>query len=187
MRVVTDELLHQVRDKLVRAERPYALVGLLLMNTGMRLSEPIFAKRSDCVLDHEIPHFIVSQTELSNRKNKPSLRKIPLCGISLFAAQQLQMMATEEGSEWFVPRYAHFNGNGSCSAIINKFLKPFQFRSHMFRHSLIDRMKASNDIPVRLAESITGHSSGPSQFNHYGTVGYTLRQKLEVLRRISIE
>jgi hypothetical protein len=56
----------------------------------------------------------------------------------------------------------------------------------MFRHALIDRMKACNDIPTRLAESITGHYSGGSEFNNYGTVGYTLKQKLEVLNRIAI-
>jgi len=71
-------------------------------------------------------------------------------------------------------------------AITNKYLSDLDFRSHMFRHSLIDRMKACNDIPTRLAESITGHYSGGSEFNSYGTVGYTLEQKLEVLNRIAI-
>jgi hypothetical protein len=47
-------------------------------------------------------------------------------------------------------------------------------------------MKACNDIPTRLSESITRHSSGGSEFNNYGTVGYTLEQKLEVLNRIAI-
>jgi hypothetical protein len=47
-------------------------------------------------------------------------------------------------------------------------------------------MKACNDIPTRLAESIAGHASGGSEFNNYGTVGYTLEQKLEVLKRIAI-
>ncbi len=69
---------------------------------------------------------------------------------------------------------------------MNKYLSDLDFRSHMFRHALIDRMKACNDIPTRLAESITGHYSGGSEFNNYGTVGYTLEQKLEVLKRIAI-
>ena len=56
----------------------------------------------------------------------------------------------------------------------------------MFRHGLIDRMKPCNDIPTRLAESITGHSSGGSEFNNYGTIGYTLKQKLDVLNRIVV-
>jgi hypothetical protein len=35
-------------------------------------------------------------------------------------------------------------------------------------------------------QHITGHCSGGSEFNNYGTVGYTLEQKLEVLKRIAI-
>jgi integrase len=69
---------------------------------------------------------------------------------------------------------------------VNKVLRQFEFRSHMFRHAIIDRMKACNDIPTRLAESITGHSSGGSEFNTYGTVGYTLEQKLEIIKRVAI-
>ena len=69
---------------------------------------------------------------------------------------------------------------------MNKALRQFEFRSHMFRHAIIDRMKACNDIPTRLAESITGHSSGGSEFNTYGTVGYTLEQKLKIIKRVAI-
>jgi integrase len=106
--------------------------------------------------------------------------------VSLFAARRLVEMAKCQGSEWLVPQYAHYHGSNSCSAIMNKYLANLDFRSHMFRHALIDRMKACNDIPTRLAESITGHSSGGSEFNNYGTVGYTLEQKLEVLNRIAV-
>jgi len=69
---------------------------------------------------------------------------------------------------------------------MNKYLADLDLKSHMLSHALIDRMKACNDNPTRLSESITGHSSGSSEFNNYGTVGYTLEQKLEVLNRISI-
>ena len=132
---------------------------------------------------HYIPNY---PTKLSNRKNKSSIRAVPLVGTSLYAAQRLFEYAKGEGSEWLAPEYAHYHGSNSCSAILNKHLKDLDFRSHMFRHALIDRMKACNDIPTRLAESITGHCSGGSEFNNYGTVGYTLEQKLEVLKRISI-
>jgi hypothetical protein len=37
-----------------------------------------------------------------------------------------------------------------------------------------------------LAESITGHSSGGSEFNTYGTIGYTLEQKLEVIKKVAV-
>jgi hypothetical protein len=53
-------------------------------------------------------------------------------------------------------------------------------------HALIDGLKACNVVPTRLAESITGHSSGGSDFNTYGTVGYTLEQKRDVLLRVLV-
>jgi len=186
MRAVTNELLVEVKQRLLTRVKPYKLIGLIQLNTGMRLSEPTFARLDDLVLDHPIPHLWVRRNELSNRKTKSSIRAVPLLGSSLYAATRLFEYAKGEGSEWLVPDYAHYHGSNSCSAILNKHLKDLDFRSHMFRHALIDRMKACNDIPTRLAESITGHYSGGSEFNNYGTVGYTLEQKLEVLKRIEI-
>jgi integrase len=186
MRVITDELMIEVKHRLMIRFTPYKLVGLIQLNTGLRLSEPVYARVKDCVLDHPIPHIWVRRNELSNRKTNSSIRAVPLVGISLFAAQRLVELAKVEGSEWLVPKYAHYHGSNTCSATMNKYLADLDFRSHMFRHGLIDRMKARNDIPTRLAESITGHSSGGSEFNNYGTVGYTLEQKLEVIQKICI-
>jgi hypothetical protein len=56
----------------------------------------------------------------------------------------------------------------------------------MFRHAFIDRLKACNDIPLPLAEAITGHGRHVSDFANYGTVGYTLEQKLEVICKVEI-
>ena len=183
---ITKELMHEVKAFLIAHRTPASMVGLIQLNTGLRLSEPVYARVEDCVLDHPIPHIWVRRNELSNRKTNSSIRAVPLVGISLFAAQRLVEFAKEEGSEWLVPKYAHYHGSNTCSATMNKYLADLDFRSHMFRHGLIDRMKARNDIPTRLAESITGHSSGGSEFNNYGTVGYTLEQKLEVLQKICI-
>jgi hypothetical protein len=47
-------------------------------------------------------------------------------------------------------------------------------------------MKACNDIPIPIAESITGHASTQSEFSSYGTIGYTLEQKLAVLKRVAV-
>ncbi len=76
--------------------------------------------------------------------------------------------------------------DGLDRMLTNKTLKPLQFTSHMFRHAFIDRLKGCGDIPVKLAESITGHSSGGSDFDHYGTVGYSLEQKLTVIKRVEV-
>lgn len=186
MRTITPELLQQVKAMLLKDRTQYKLVALLQLNTGFKLSEPMFALRKDLILDHEIPHLWIHRNELSDRKTKSSIRAVPLVGASYDAAVELNNISKWYDSQWLVTQYARENGNASCSAIINKYLKDLEFRSHMFRHALVDRLKACNDVPTRLAESITGHSSGGSDFNIYGTVGYTLEQKLEVLRRVEV-
>lgn len=186
MPIITTQLIEQVKACLLKNSTPHKLVALIQLNTGFRLSEPIFARFEDCVLDHDIPHLWIRRNALSDRKTKSSIRAVPLCGVSLDAAKELYKIARKKNSEWFVPHYARDNGNSSCSQIIKKTLKEFDFKSHMFRHAIIDRMKARNDIPTRLAESITGHSSGGSEFNTYGTVGYTLEQKRDVILKVLI-
>lgn len=186
MPIITTQLIHQVKECLLRNSTPHKLVALIQLNTGFRLSEPLFARLEDCVLEHDIPHLWIRRNALSDRKTKSSIRAVPLCGVSLDAAKELYKIARRKNSEWFVPHYARDNGNSSCSQIIKKTLKEFDFKSHMFRHAIIDRMKARNDIPTRLAESITGHSSGGSEFNTYGTVGYTLEQKRDVILKVLV-
>lgn len=186
MPIITTELINQVKECLLKNTTPHKLVALIQLNTGFRLSEPLFARLEDCVLDCDIPHLWIRRNALSDRKTKSSIRCVPLCGVSLDAAKELYKIARKKRSEWFVPHYARDNGNSSCSQIIKKTLKEFEFKSHMFRHAIIDRMKARNDIPTRLAESITGHSSGGSEFNTYGTVGYTLEQKRDVILKVLV-
>ena len=144
------------------------------------------ARLDDLVLDHDIPHLWIRKNKLSDRKTKASIRAVPLLGISLEAAKELHARAKRRSSPWLLPQYAKELGGSSCSAILNKNLKPFNFRSHMFRHAFIDRLKACNDIPLHIAESITGHGRGQTDFAAYGSVGYTLEQKLEVIRKVLV-
>jgi integrase len=183
---ITPEKLEQVKARLIRLNTPASLVGLIQLNTGLRISEPTLARLEDLVLDHEIPHLWIRKNSLTDRKTKASIRAVPLVGISLVAAKELHVRAKRLGSPWLLPQYAKEFGGCACSAILNKNLRPFEFRSHMFRHAFIDRLKARNDIPLPLAESITGHGRGQTDFAVYGSVGYTLAQKLEVIRKIEI-
>jgi integrase len=184
--LITKNMLYQVKDRLLASDAPYRWIGLIQLNTGMRISEPSLARLDDLVLEHDIPHLWVRKNSLTDRKTKTSIRAVPLIGVSLVAAKKLHDYAKSRRSEWLCPNYAKENGNASCSAIMNKMLRDLNFRSHMFRHAFIDRLKACNDIPTRVAESITGHSRGGSEFDSYGSVGYTLEQKLEVLRQVEI-
>jgi integrase len=184
--LITKNMLYQVKDRLLASDAPYRWIGLIQLNTGMRISEPSLARLDDLVLEDDIPHLWVRKNSLTDRKTKTSIRAVPLIGVSLVAAKKLHDYAKSRRSEWLCPNYAKENGNASCSAIMNKTLRDLNFRSHMFRHAFIDRLKACNDIPTRVAESITGHSRGGSEFDSYGSVGYTLEQKLEVLRQVEI-
>jgi len=184
--LITKDMLYQVKDRLLSGDTPYLWIGLIQLNTGMRVSEPSLARLDDLVLEHDIPHLWVRKNALTDRKTKTSIRAVPLVGVSLVAARKLHAYAKLRNSEWLAPNYAKDNGNASCSAIINKTLRDLNFRSHMFRHAFIDRLKACNDIPTRVAESVTGHSRGGSEFDTYGSVGYTLEQKLEIIKRVEI-
>ena len=183
---ITKELMLEVKSFLIAHPTPASMVGLIQLNTGFRISEPTLARVEDLVLDHDIPHLWIRKNELSDRKTRASIRAVPLLGISLEAAKELHSRARRKNSPWLLPQYAKEYGGCSCSAILNKNLKPLNFRSHMFRHAFVDRLKACNDIPLPLAESITGHGRGQSDFAVYGTVGYSLEQKLEVIRKVLI-
>jgi integrase len=183
---ITKDLLFQVKERLLEGYAPYRWIGLIQLNTGMRVSEPSLARLDDLVLEHDIPHLWVRKNVLTDRKTKTSIRAVPLVGVSLVAAKKLHDLAKSRNSQWLAANYAQENGNASCSAILNKTLRDLNFRSHMFRHAFIDRLKACNDVPTRVAESITGHSRGGSEFDSYGSVGYTLEQKLEVVRRVEV-
>ena len=64
-----------------------------------------------------------------------------------------------------MPEYAHYHDSNSCSAILNKHLKDLDFRSHMFRHALIDRMKAFSFL--YLARKITAKVAVPNTTTNF--------------------
>jgi integrase len=175
-----------VKKFLLSHQTPARLIGLIQLNTGCRISEPALARLEDLVLDHDVPHLWIRKNQFTDRKTKASIRAIPLCGVSLEAARELQVRALRRKSEWLAPEYAKEIGGASCSATLNKALKPYEFRSHFFRHAFIDRVKARNDIPIHIAESITGHGRNQTEFSAYGSIGYTLQQKKEIIEKVLI-
>ncbi len=52
-------LMLRVKEFLLDRPTPAKLIGLIQLNTGMRISEPTLARLEDLVLDHEIPHLWV--------------------------------------------------------------------------------------------------------------------------------
>ena len=88
-RVFQPKTNQSVKSRLLIRRTPYKLLALVQLNTGFRLSEPLFARREDLVLDHEIPHLWIRKNSLSDRKTKSSIRAVPLVGVSLQAAREL--------------------------------------------------------------------------------------------------
>ena len=183
---ITQEQLCKVKAHLLSHPIPSRLAALIQLNTGMRISEPVLARLDDLVLDHDIPHLWVRKNSLTDRKTQASIRCVPLLGVSLLAAKELHRRAVIQKSEWLIPQYASEVGNTSCAATLNKCMSHLNFRTHMFRHAFIDRLKACGDVPVPIAEAITGHGRNVSDFAHYGSVGYTLEHKKAVMERILI-
>ena len=62
----------------------------LLVNTGMRPTEAIGLELGDLHLDHEIPHVHVRRNSIRGLKTDHSERLLPLVGVSLKAAKELQ-------------------------------------------------------------------------------------------------
>jgi integrase len=186
MAPITVEHLHKVKAHLLSHPIPSRLAALIQLNTGMRISEPVLARLDDLVLDHDIPHLWVRKNSLTDRKTQASIRCVPLLGVSLEAAQELHRRAVRQKSDWLMPQYASEIGNTSCAATLNKTMRHLDFRTHMFRHAFIDRLKGCGDVPVPIAEAITGHGRNASEFARYGSVGYTLEQKKAVIERILI-
>jgi len=148
----------------------------LISDTGMRLAEAAGLELNDIVLDSEIPYINLKPNESRRLKTKQSSRKIPLIGLSLWAAQQVK---SEFNGTYAFPRYTkggRCNAN-SASAALNKWVKQIATQPvslHSFRHSLTDRLRAVQ-CPRDIIDAIGGWTAG-SIGEKYGQ-GY----KLDVL------
>ena len=148
----------------------------LISDTGMRLAEAAGLALTDIVLDSEIPYINLKPNESRRLKTKQSSRKIPLIGLSLWAAQQVK---SEFNGTYAFPRYTkggRCNAN-SASAALNKWVKQIATQPvslHSFRHSLTDRLRAVQ-CPRDIIDAIGGWTAG-SIGEKYGQ-GY----KLDVL------
>ncbi len=65
-------------------------------------------------------------------------------------------------------------------------MRPYDYTSRMFRLAFIDRIKASNDIPIHLTECITGDGRNQTDFSTCGSIGYLLKQKVRLPKKLLI-
>ena len=158
----------------------------LISDTGMRLAEAAGLELNDIVLDLEITYINLKPNESRRLKTKQSSRKIPLIGLSLWAAQEVK---SEFNGTYAFPRYTkggRCNAN-SASAALNKWLKQIASESvtvHSFRHSLTDRLRAVQ-CPRDIIDAIGGWTAG-SIGEKYGE-GYKLDVLLEWMLKLVIK
>jgi integrase len=181
---VRDIKLIQIHCREANDEMRWLLA--LISDTGMRLSEAAGLALDDIILDSEIPYIDLKPNCSRRLKTQQSSRKIPLTGVSLWAAQQVK---SEFNGTYAFPRYTkggQCNAN-SASAALNKWIKQIASEAvtvHSFRHSLRDRLRAVQ-CPVDIVDAIGGWTAG-SIGERYGQ-GYTLNVLHEWLAKLVID
>lgn len=129
----------------------------LISLTGIRLSEAVGIQHRDFVLDTPTPYIHIRPNKIRRLKTKGSERMVPLVGLSLWAAHQIN----PDNSKRYA--FTHYAKNGKCfsdsaSAALNKWLKTHinkKISVHSFRHGLRTEMRNSN-FPVELCDQIGG-------------------------------
>ena len=127
----------------------------------MRLAEAAGLHVGDFKLDEDIPYVDIKPHQWRSLKTKGSQRRIPLPGVSLWAAQRI----TANASSCFAfPRYTDNSRciANSASNALNKWLHA-NFRKdifiHGFRHAMRNRLRAVS-CPSEMIDQIGGWSSG---------------------------
>jgi integrase len=149
-----------------------------MIETGARPSEICNLRRSQIVLDHEVPHIAIApltgKGERREIKSRSSVRKVPLVGVSLAA-----MQAQPDG----FPRY--FDQSSNLSANLMKYFRArelFPSDEHTIyslRHSFEDRMKEGG-LDDELRRTLMGHTIDRPKYG----AGGALRWRRDQLRRI---
>lgn len=147
---------------------------LLLVETGLRLSEACNLNDTTIILNHKTPHVLV-RPDGREMKTQQSAREIPLVGVAL---------AVMKKQPHGFPRY-HDRAD-SLSALVNKVLdsrklRPIEGQSlYSLRHSFEDRL-TKVEAPEKVVASLMGHKWYRPRYGE----GPSLEQKAEWLEKIA--
>jgi len=155
----------------------------IIFDSGMRLSEAAGLMLTDLCLDEEVPYIDLKPHSHRRLKTASSERKIPLVGMSLWAAKRLKQDST---GLYCFPRYTNSErcNSNSASAAINKWIKTVGGSSdviHGLRHSFRDRLRAV-EAPTDMIDQLGGWAL-KSVGQGYGD-GYDLELLVTYLYRI---
>lgn len=172
--VPTDDELRRLQQMCKQYDdEPRWILGLI-SDTGLRLSEAIGLSKEDVCLSSDIPHINVVPRPWRRLKTLTSERKIPLIGVSLWAAER----AYNEASDGLLfPRNCTVSRafSNSASASLNKWIKRKINRDlvvHSLRHAFRDRLRAV-ECPSDMIDVLGGWARKGIGEN-YGN-GYDLR------------
>jgi len=156
----------------------------IIFDSGMRLSEAAGLMVDDLKLEDVIPYIDLKPHPHRRLKTASSERKIPLIGLSLWAAKRLKLHST---GLYCFPRYTSFErcNSNSASAAINKWIKTVGGSNdviHGLRHSFRDRLRAV-EAPTDMIDQLGGWAL-KSVGQGYGD-GYDLELLVKHLNKLS--
>lgn len=165
-------------------ERRWAI--LMISDTMTRLAEIVGLTKDEVHLNHSVPHIDLIVTDNRGLKTKQSIRKIPLVGEALWAAQRAISTPGPFLFPVFAPKYPRTTVDANAaSAALNKWLKENGLARtgqslHSFRHTMRDRLR-NEDIPADLIDRIGGwKTAGVGE-------GYGRGHSLEVMQQAMLK
>ena len=181
---VTPSNMAKIKAECLSLDDDIRWLVAIIFDSGMRLSEAAGLMLADLCLDEEVPYIDLKPHPHRRLKTASSERKIPLVGMSLWAAKRLKQHST---GLYCFPRYTNperCNSN-SASAAINKWIKTVGGSNdvvHGLRHSFRDRLRAV-EAPTDMIDQLGGWAL-KSVGQGYGD-GYDLELLVRYLRKIS--
>jgi integrase len=156
----------------------------IIFDSGMRLSEAAGLMIDDLKLAEDIPYIDLKPHPHRRLKTASSERKIPLVGLSLWAARRLKQHST---GLYCFSRYTNSErcNSNSASAAINKWIKTVGGSNdviHGLRHSFRDRLRAI-EAPTDMIDQLGGWAL-KSVGQGYGD-GYDLELLVKYLNKLS--
>ena len=181
---VTPSNMAKIKAECLSLDDDIRWLVAIIFDSGMRLSEAAGLMLTDIRPDEETPYIDLKPHPHRRLKTASSERKIPLVGLSLWAAKRLKQHCT---GLYCFPRYTNSErcNSNSASAAINKWIKTVGGSHdvvHGLRHSFRDRLRAV-EAPTDMIDQLGGWAL-KSVGQGYGD-GYDLELLVRYLRKIS--
>ena len=182
---VTPSNMAKIKAECLSLDDDIRWLVAIIFDSGMRLSEAAGLMLADLCLDEETPYINLKPHSHRRLKTASSERKIPLVGLSLWAAKRLKQHSI---GLYCFPRYSSSErcNSNSASAAINKWIKTVGGSNdviHGLRHSFRDRLRAA-EAPTDMIDQLGGWAL-KSVGQGYGD-GYELKLTAKYLYRMLI-